>query len=161
MATSFTLWQILPNAQLLNPAADAAGRTGTWVSLKTCHKAWVVFHLTQGSAATILLSLLQAQDVSGTGSKVFANAVPTVANLDQSVSDALMRQTDAVNYTTDAGVKNKIVIFEIDPAMLDTANNFRTVTVSTGASNAANITAAQIFLATRYEQVSPPSMLVN
>ena len=38
---------------LLAPAADAAGRTGAYVSLKNAIKAFIVVHLTQGNAATV------------------------------------------------------------------------------------------------------------
>ena len=67
-----------------------------------------------------------------------------------------------MNYTTDAGVKNKMVIFEIDPASLDLANNFDCVYLSTGASNAANITAAYAILTDlRFASATPPSAIVD
>jgi hypothetical protein len=61
-----------------------------------------------------------------------------------------VRQTDAANFTTDAGVKTKKVIFEIDPAKLDVAGGFDCIRIVTGASNAANITAAQVFIVPSY-----------
>lgn len=161
MAQNYALPQQFPNVQLLNPAADAAGRTGAYITLKNAHKAFVVFHITQGNAATILLSLLQAKDVSGTSSKALANNARWWAALDQATSDLLVRQTDGVSFTTDAAVKNKIIVAEIDPAMLDIANGFVTIAVSTGASNAANITSAQVFLSVRMRGDQPPSNIVN
>jgi hypothetical protein len=85
--------------------------------------------MTQGNAATVLLSPLQASAVAGTGSK----AGPTCriwANLDTATNDTLARATDAATYTTDAGVKLKIVVFEIDPSALDSANAFDCIGVS-------------------------------
>lgn len=146
---------------LANPAADAAGRTSAYVSLKTAHKAFIVVHITQGNAATILLSLLQATAVAGTSSK----AGPTTriwACADASASDALVRQTDAATFTTDAGLKNKVVVIEVDAAALDVANGFDCVAVSTGASNAANITAAiAVLTPLRYPAATPPSVVVD
>src|SRR5690349_14644864 len=94
--------------EALAPAADAAGRTGSYVTMKDAARAFVVVHITQGNAATIALSLLQATAVAGTGSKALANAVPIWSNLDTATSDALVARTAAVSYTTDAAVKNKI-----------------------------------------------------
>jgi hypothetical protein len=147
--------------QALAPAADAAGRTGAYVNLKNVKKAWVVCNITQGNAATIQLDVKQASAIAGTGVKALANAIPIWANLDAATSDALVRATDAVNYTTDAGVKNKVVVFQVDPFMLDTNGGFDCITVVTGASNAANITAAVYVLDMRYAGATPPSVVVD
>lgn len=147
---------------IMAPAADAAGRTSAYVSLKNAGKVFLVVTMTQGNAATILLSPLQASAVAGTGSKVLANAVPIWSNLDAATDDVLTRRTDAVNYTTDAGVKLKTVIFEIDPAYLDVDNGFDCIAISTGASNAANITAVvAVFDGMRYNQALPPTTLLD
>lgn len=162
MANSFCLPEHAKIVNLLAPAADAAGRTSAYISLKNYHKAYIVIHMTQGNAATVLLSLLQATAVAGTGSKVLTNVARIWANLDTAASDALVRATDAVNYTTDAGLKLKIVVFEIDPSSIDLANAFDCIGVSTGASNAANITAATAYLVpARYPGASLPSAVVD
>ncbi len=148
--------------EILAPATDAAGRTGAYVSLKNVRKAWIVFHVTQGAANTILLSLLQATTVAGGGSKVTTVASPIWSNLDEASGDTLVRRTDAVNYTTDAGVAHKCVVFEIDAALhLDVANLFDCITISTGASNAGNLTEARAYLEMKYEQATPPSVVVD
>jgi hypothetical protein len=161
MASSFTLPEAAKIVNLLAPAADAAGRTSAYVSLKNYHKAYIVAHINQGAANTVLLSLLQASAVAGTGSK----AGPTSrvwANLDTAASDTLARTTDAATYTTDAGVKIKIVVIEVDPSALDLANSFDCIGVSTGASAAGNITAAVAYLVpSRYPGASLPSAVVD
>lgn len=146
MAYPFTLPQDCKIVEGFNLATDAAGRTSVYVSLKNYHKAYILVQITQGNAATILLSPLQATTVAAGGSKVFANAVPIWTNLDTAAAEALTRQTDAVNFTTDAGVKNKYVIFEIDPARMDVAGGFDCIAMSTGASNVANITGMTFLL---------------
>jgi hypothetical protein len=136
-------------ADTLSPAADAGGRTGTYVSLKNALKAWIVYFVTQGNAATVALTPQQASDVSGTAAK----AIPTVpiwADQDTAASSVTTRQTDGATLTTSAAVKHKMVIFEIDPAKLDTANGFIAIAAQTGASNAANITSAFVVIAPRY-----------
>lgn len=143
------------------PAADAAGRTGDYVSLKNAARLFIVVHITQGNAATVALTPYQATAVAGTGEKVIA-AVPIWANLDTSLTDTLVRATNAANYTTDAAVKNKIVMFQIDAAALDVNGGFDCVTVKTGASNAANITQCMyVLVGERFQQVTPPAAITN
>jgi hypothetical protein len=162
MAYAFTLPQACKIVEGMPLATDAAGRTSDYVSLKNYHKAYIVCHITQGNAATILLSPLQASAVAPTGSKVLANAVPIWSNLDTAASDTLVKQTDAVNYTTDAGVKNKYVIFEIDAAKLDVAGGFDCIAMSTGASNVANLTEMTFYLMpARYNEATLPAAITD
>ena len=151
----FKIVEAMPNA------TDAAGRTGDYVSLKNAVCAWVEVAITQGNAATIALTIEQATAVAGTSSKAITNAVPIWSNLDTAASDTLVRRTDAVSYTTDAGVKNKMVIFQIDPAQLDIANGFDCITVKTGASNVANLTGARYWLQSAYQQATPPAAITD
>lgn len=144
---------------LLTLAADAAGRTGTYKTLKHAHRASIVVKVNQGNAATILLTPLQASAVAGTGSKVLTNNVPIYVK-DSDAAGTWTRVADAKNYTTSAGLTTKYVRFDIDPATLDTANGFDCITVSTGASNAANITSADLILGpVRYvEDLAQPAI---
>ncbi|HXF24368.1 MAG TPA: hypothetical protein VN602_07600 [Gemmatimonadaceae bacterium] len=161
MATPRSLIQQMQIVQVLQPATDAAGRTGAYLSVKNSGKVAILVQIQQGNAATVALNLLQAQDVAGTGSKALV-ASQLAVNLDESTSDLLVAQAAASTYTTDAGLKNKIVVFEVDEAALDIANGFRTVTVQTGASNVANVTSA-VFLgyAERYAGATMPSAILN
>ena len=161
MYPNFSLPEHTKLINLLAPAADAAGRTGAYVSLKHAVKAWIIININQGNAATILLSLLQASAVVGTGSKVLTNVVPIWSNLSTAASDTLVKRTDAVNLTTDAGLTIKQVIFEIDPAKLDLAGGFDCIGLSTGASNVANITQANLWAAVRYPSATPPTMVTD
>jgi hypothetical protein len=159
-----TLVEEAPPYSALKPAADAAGRTGGYRTLKAGTMAWVIFYITQGNAATIQVSINQAQDVAGTGAKAIP-AVPIWTDLDADTAGTALtrytRQTDAANYTTDAAVKTKVVVFQIDPAKLDQANGFCTIAAVTGASNAANITSAVVVLSPRYQQAGGVNPLNN
>lgn len=148
--------------EVLVPATDAAGRAGVGFSLKNYRRAIIVVHIVQGNAATILLTPEQCTAVAGTGAKALSQNTRIWANLDTSVNDTLVRATDAKNYTTDAAVKNKIVVFEVDAASLDQANSFDCLRLSTGASNVANLTQAIAYLMDpRYPQATPPSARVD
>lgn len=147
---------------IMKPATDAAGRTGTRISLKNAHKVWFIFNIDQGNAATIALTLEQSSDVAGTGAKAVTALIPNWSDLDVAASDALVRNANAASVTTDAGLKVKQVVFEVAPeTALDLANAFDCVTVKTGASNVANLTSAIAIIATRYPQATPPSAIVD
>ena len=161
MARQFSLIAQAPERHLLSPAADAAGRTGVYRSLKNAIKAYVVVSINQGNAATVLLSVLQASAVAGTGSKAIS-ATSIWANQDEAAADGDVAQTAAATFTTSATLKQKRIIFEIVPEQcMDVANGFDCITVSTGASNAANITSAHLVIIPAYQQASPPNTLVD
>jgi hypothetical protein len=161
MARQFSMPYQIPPVSLLPAAADAAGRTSPYRSLKNALKAYVVAEVNQGNAATVQLSLLQGKDVSGTGSKAIT-ATPIWLNNDTSQSDALAVQAAAAALITDATLKDKLGVFEIVPEQcMDVTNGFRSVAIQTGASNAANITRAELFVLGSYEGVSQPSTYSN
>jgi hypothetical protein len=161
MASSFTLPEEAKIVSILEPAADAAGRTGDYISLKGAHKVYLVAHINQGNAATVALTPKQASAVAGTGVKVITTSRIWVCD-DAATSDALVRQSDAANYTTSAGLTIKVVVFEVDPSSLDVAGGFDCLTLVTGASNAANITSAVAYLTPlRYPAATPPSAIVD
>lgn len=136
--------------------------TGDYITLKNAEKCFVLVHINQANAAQVPITIEQAQDVDGTNSKAITYAVPLWANQDCAASDALVRQTDAVFFTTSVDVKNKMVIFQIDPAYLDVNNGFDCITVKTAASDVTNITAAQYWLTDlRYGEATPPSDIMN
>lgn len=157
MARQFSMPYQIPPVSLLAAASDAAGRTGGYRSLRNCLKAYIVAEVNQGNAATVQFTPLQAKDSAGTGSKAI-NAVPIWLNNDTSSSDALAVQTAAANFTTDATTKDKLVVFEIEPDVaLDLANGFNHVALQTGASNAANVTRAELFVLQAIQGASAPT----
>ena len=147
MARQFSLVAQLAPVMLLAPAADAAGRTSAFRSLRNALKAYIVCHVNQGNAATVQLSVLQATAVAGTNAKPITNALPIWTNLNTGAADAYTKGTAATSFTTDVGVTDKLVIFEITPeSCMDTTNGFDCIAVSTGASNAANVTEAKLLV---------------
>ena len=157
MARQISMPYQFPPVALLPPAADAGGRTSAYRDLANALKAWVVVHVNQGNAAQVTLSILQGQDVSGTGSKA-VGVMPIWLTAATATSDALAVQTAAATFQTSAGTADKIVVFEITPEMcMDLVNGFHTIAVQTSASNAANITEAELFIYGSYQGASEPS----
>lgn len=158
MSDQISLVYSFPPVALLPPAADAAGRTSAYRNLNNAQKAYVVAHINQGNAATVQLSLTQAKDVLGTGAKAISAAAPIFYQANTASSDGNVQQASAVSFTTDANLYDKIVIFELLPeAVLDVANGYKTIAITTGASNAANITEAELFVIRSYQGASAPT----
>lgn len=155
--------QGLMEVNAIRPQAGGA-ITGDYISLKNVNMAWVVVTIYQDAADRVAITIEQATDVSNSkaDSKAITKKVPIYANEDCAASDAFTRQDDAVNFTTSAVAdKIKKVIFQIDPAMLDTDDDFDCITVKTAASDASNITEAHYLLAMKYKAETPPSVIVD
>jgi hypothetical protein len=144
---------------VLPPAADAAGRTGDYISMKNLLRCFVVFHINQGNAATVALSISKATAVAPTGAVAMAETARIYHSLDQATSHQFTRATDAASYTTDAAVKDKIVVIEVEPGRI--GETYDCIAPVTGASNAANITSAMIFGIPRVAGASTADVLVD
>src|SRR5689334_15157469 len=130
MARQFSLPFNIPPVQVFSMATDAAGRTGTYLSLKNAVKAWLVCEVEQGNAAQVTLCPLQASDACRTGSTAI-NSVAIYVDEDRAAASALTAQAAAASFQCSATTcRSKVVIFEIEPEVaLDVANAFDCVTV--------------------------------
>lgn len=163
MSRQLSMAAQFPPVELLNAATDAAGRTGAaYASLANCSgKAWIVAKLAQGNAAQVTFSVVQAKDKSGTGSKAINASAGIWLNADTSLGDALVAQAAAASLQLSAALKNKIVIFEIIPERdMDIAGGFNHIQITTSASNAGNITSADVHIYGAYQQATPPTTAV-
>lgn len=144
-----------PPIGLLAPAADAAGRTGPYKSLRgVSSRITLVCRVNQGNAAQVTFSPLQAKDSSGTGSKAIP-AVPIFYNADTTASDTLVAQAAAASFQTGTALKDQFVVFRFEPGELDLANGFNHIAIQTSLSNAANITEAWMLAVSRFQQTVP------
>jgi hypothetical protein len=160
MARQISMPYQFPPIALLAPAADSAGRTSAYRDLRNALKAWIVCHVNQGNAAQVTLSVLQGQDVSGTGS-VAVGVMPIWLVAATATADTPVAQTAGATFQTSATVADKIVIFEITPEMcMNIAGGFHTIAVETSSSNAANITEAELFIYGSYQGASEPTSYV-
>jgi hypothetical protein len=147
----------IPPVSLLPPAADAAGRTSSFRDLTNALKAYIVARVNQGNAAQVTFNVLQGQDVLGTNAKA-VGSMPVWLNAATASSDALAVQAAAASFQPSATVADKIVVFEIVPEMcMDLVNGFRTLAIQTSASNAANVTSAELFVLGAYQGASAPT----
>ncbi|ADK85938.1 conserved hypothetical protein [Desulfarculus baarsii DSM 2075] len=137
--------------EAIPPSAGDVELVGDLVSLKHCQSLTVLVHVNQANAATVAITLEQAQDVSGTAAKAMAKDAPIYLVADAAASDTWIRQADGVGFTTDAALKHKLVALDVDAQHLDLENGFTCLRVKVGASHAANLVAAQyIAVGSRY-----------
>jgi len=133
--------------------------TSDYVSLKTAHKAWVCVVANQGNGAQMVISLEQSPLVSGVGHIPIVSPVPIWLCEDADTSDALVEQTAAISLTLTVGLTKKLVIFEVDPALLTAG--YDVLSCVTAASHADNQTCVLFLLAERYPSYLPPSAIID
>lgn len=147
--------------QLTAPVTTNGAVTTDVVSTKNSHRLWIEVNLTQAVGHATSISLKQATDVSGATNKA-GPSVAIWANEDTAASDTLVKQTNAASYTVAADVKNKQVVFEVDPVALDIAGGYDCVYLLLGASSqATNFVAVNLIADTKYKQATPPSMIID
>lgn len=146
----------------LTPVTTNGGADSDYVSLKNANKLFIVAKLTQAAAHATALAPYQATAVAGTSAKVLTNNCEILANEDVSSSDTNTRQTAAKNYSVTADIANKVVIFEIDPATLDTANDFDCVKLNVSdSSEATNFVDITYYLDMKYKEDVPPAVITD
>ncbi len=156
MARQFQIPANLKPVELFNPKTTNGALTSTKRSLKNAHKAWAVFHFTQAAGHATTPTLVQCTDVAGATNK----AGPTVdiwANEDTAASDVLVKKTAGASYGVAADVKNKIVVFEIDPSRLDVNGGYDCIyfTIATS-SQATNFVSADLYIMPRLQGATQP-----
>ncbi len=144
------------------PVTTNGGVTADYVSLKNCHKAWVVCSFTQAVGHATGIDPKQASDVAGTGVKVLSANAPIWANEDVATSDTLASQTAAKTYDLTNDVKKKLVVFEIDPSAFDVANGFDVLGCAVDdSSQATNFVDITYWLQMRYKEDVPPAAITD
>jgi hypothetical protein len=145
--------------QLKSPTTTNTAITTRYVSLKNTIKAWLVVNLTQAVGHATPLTPRRATDVSGSGAANLTGNAPIWACEDCAVGE-IAPVPAAGSYTVVNDIKNKQVIFEIDPAAL--GEGFDCLALLIGASTqATNFVSADVYLASRYPQATPPSALAD
>ena len=117
---------------MTKPVTTDGGFSTDAVSLKNAVMAWIVVHLNQAGAAATTIVPMRTTAVDTTGA-VLTNVVPIWYGVVTTATNAIARQTDAVNYTMGGSVTgNTYLIFQIDPANLGSTYDCIYVDVATG-----------------------------
>ena len=165
MASQYSMVYQFPPIDLIAPQAGGSTVTSTnYASMRNALKAWLVVKINQGNAATVAITPQQATSLAGAGAKAIGGADTTAQiwlNDATATGDLFVAQAVALNFTTDANVAAKIVVFELVPeAHLDLVNGFNHIGVSIAGSNAANIVTATLHIWGSFEGASIPTTYV-
>lgn len=148
--------------QGIQPRTTNAGFSSDWVNLRNANRMIIVVNLTQAVGHATAFTLAQATSVTGGDTKAITNNCLIWANEDCAASDTLVRKTDAKAYTVAADVKNKVIVFEVDPSNLDVANNFDCLSLTVAdSSQATNIASVMFFQDSKYLEVTKPSAITE
>lgn len=147
----------------LAPQADSSTDSDI-ICLKNAKRAWVQCIAAQAHANTPDFTIYQCTDVSNSlaDNKALSGNCEIWYNLDVSAADTLTRGTAAKTYTFDAGLKNKVVWFQLDLAnCLDLANDFDCIYVTSGGSDATNIISVNFYLDPKYAEDVIPAAITD
>ena len=159
MSRPFSLPLAVHPVLLRHPSTTNGGFTSSVVTLKQGLKAWIYVYLTQAVGHATLLTPRQATTIAA-GTNAVLPAVPIWSNEDVAATDTLVAQAAAANYTVLNDVKRKVVVFEIDPAVLTDGYPcvYLTVSDSAQATNFATVV-AHIYQANQV--ATPPSAILD
>ena len=146
--------------QLASPETTNSGKTSDYISLKDCLRCTIVVDLTQATGHATAIALYRGTAVDGTGAVVLTTVVPIWVNQDCGATDTLVRQTDAINFTVTDDIKDKQLVFQVDPVTL--GDTFDVLSIRAANSSAAdNFWSVTAYLETRYEQATPPTAITD
>lgn len=145
--------------QAFAPKTTNAALTSQVVTLKGAVKAWLVLHFTQAVGFASVPTIKQATDIAA-GTNAAGPTCRVWANEDTAATDTLVAQTAGATYTVAADVKNKTVIFEIDPASLTDTYDCVYCTIATS-SQATNFVAGEWVIQPNFQQATIPSAILD
>lgn len=142
-----------------NPKTTNAALTSQVITLKGAVKATLTLIFTNAVGFASVPTIKQATDIAAATNA----AGPTCriwANEDVAASDTLVAQTAAASYTMAADIKNKVVVFEIDPASLTDGYDCVYCTIATS-SQATNYVAGEWMIESNFQQTTIPTAIVD
>lgn len=155
-----TLPQEFKIVQGAAPETTNSGKTADYVSVRNANWLWVIVELKQAVGHATAITLNRATAVAPTGGTTLATNVQCWLNEDCAATDTLVKQTDAKAVTVTNDVKNKQIVFGLDPATLGDTYDVVTVTAA-DSSQATNFWAVTYLLDTKFKQATPPSAIVD
>jgi hypothetical protein len=141
------------------PKTTNAALTSQVVTLKNAMRAWLVLNFTNAVGFASVPTLKQATDIAA-GTNAAGPSSRIWANEDVGATDTLVVQTAGASYTMAADVKNKLVIFEIDPASLTDTYDCVYCTIATSAQ-ATNFVAGEWWIQGNFSQATLPSAILD
>lgn len=156
--------EIVKYVQGHEPVAANALGTCDYISLKNAKGVYItVMHYSGGGDTDLVLTVNEATNVAaGSAQAITTGAEFQIwANTDTSISDALVRQTDAITFTVDTTAgKDQLWVAYISAAKLSAG--FDCVALVSANGNAANLVSVLYQLdGARYQQDSMPTAITD
>ncbi len=164
MASTLNLPQAFKIVTAILPLTSNTGKTSDYISMKHAHKVWIVVHATQDTGHATTFTPSVATGVLPAGATPATYASKWWLNTDVSLTDTLVRQTDAVAITLDAGATDQLAVIEIDPAE-QIATHGATFdclgVICSNSAQAANFVSVVFYVEERYPQATPPTAITD
>lgn len=136
------------------------GVTSLACTLKSTLKAWLYVYLQNAVGFAQVITPFQATNVAA-GTTAALPVMPIWANEDVAATDTLVSKTAAAGYTTANVAKKKLIVFEIDPAILVTGTDTSIGVVLTDSTQATNFVTVVAHLYQANQVATPPSAILD
>ena len=120
---------------------------------------WLSLHFTNAVGFASVPTIKQATDIAA-GTNAAGPTCRVWANEDTAATDTLVAQTAGASYTMAADVKNKHVVFEIDPQSLTDGYDCIYCTIATS-SQATDFVSGEWIIETNFQQATPPTAILD
>lgn len=141
------------------PKTTNAALTSQVISLKGAVKATLTLIFTNAVGFASTPTIKQATDIAA-GTNAAGPTCRIWANEDVAATDTLVAQTAAASYAMAADIKNKVVVFEIDPASLTDGYDCVYCTIATS-SQATNFVSGEWEIQHNFKQTTIPSAILD
>lgn len=149
---------ILDPVVLQPPVTTNGGVTSTYLSMKNVQSATIICTFTQAVAHATTASIYEATSSAGASAQAITNNLPLWKNTDISTTSVLTRADDAKSGACAATVKNQVIVFKVDPSLMDLADSMDYINVvvsdSSQATNYVSIVAIVVPRYGTHDQVS-------
>lgn len=141
------------------PKTTNAALTSQVITLKGAIRAWLLLNFTNAVGFASVPTIKQATDIAA-GTNAAGPTCRIWANEDVAATDTLVAQTAGASYTMAADVKNKLIVFEIDPAAFTDTYDCVYCTIGTS-SQATNFVAGEWYVQHNFSQTTIPSAILD
>jgi hypothetical protein len=161
MTLPFSLPEITKIVTLYGGATNGSVTTASdYISCKHAHKVWIVGYTWGTTGTTFPVSLMESVAV-GTAGAAVTTTFPIWKVIATTSTDALTRQTDAYTLTIDPDGTDSTMLFCFEWDCAKFTAGYDCLAVKGGTGNAADYCVILAFVAERFSQATPPTVITD